>query len=479
MQIVKSTSKPAANDQLILLINGDTFKKSEYLSADENRAVKEAIAYKRQDIVFNNGLVHKMICIITGAADWNTAEKMRQAGAKWCHILNQYKKEAVCVIAFDTYLAMAMCEGIALANYQFIKYKSDNRKSANALRTISVADRLLNEKNIQYINTVIESTWIARDLVNEPQNFLNAVQLSDEFKRIGKDAGFKVEVWNETKIESQKMGGILAVNKGSKIPPTFSIMEYKPKNAINKKPYVLVGKGVVYDTGGLSLKPTPMSMDHMKCDMAGSAVVVAVMNAVAKLNLPLYVVGLVPATDNWIGENSYAPGDVITMYSGTTVEILNTDAEGRLVLADALHFAKKLKPELVCDFATLTGAAVRAIGPYATAVMGTADEEVKQSFFESSYAVFERLVEFPLWQDYADELKSELADMTNLGKSEGGHISAGKFLQHFTDYPWMHFDIAGPAFNHAHDAYKPKGGTGVGVRLMIDFFQKLSSKTKK
>jgi leucyl aminopeptidase len=479
MQIVRSTSKPAANDQLILLVNGDTFKKNEYLSADENRAIKEAIAYKRQDIIFNNGLVHKMVCIITDTTDWNTAEKMRQLGAKWCHILNQYKREAVCVIAFDAHLAMAMCEGIALANYQFIKYKSDNRKSANALRSISVADGLLNDKNINYINAVIDSTYIARDLVNEPQNFLNAVQLSDEFRRIGKNAGFKVEVWNETKIESQKMGGILAVNKGSKIPPTFSIMEYKPKHAINKKPYVLVGKGIVYDTGGLSLKPTPMSMDHMKCDMAGSAVVVAVMNALATLGLPLYVVGLVPATDNWIGENSYAPGDIITMYSGTTVEILNTDAEGRLVLADALHFAKKLKPELVCDFATLTGAAVRAIGPYATAVMGTADDNVKQRLFESSYAVYERLVEFPLWQDYADELKSELADMTNLGKSEGGQISAGKFLQHFTDYPWMHFDIAGPAFNHSHDAYKPKGGTGVGVRLMIDFFQKLSTKNHK
>jgi leucyl aminopeptidase len=241
----------------------------------------------------------------------------------------------------------------------------------------------------------------------------------------------------------------------------------------------LVGKGVVYDTGGLSLKPTPNSMDSMKCDMAGSAVVAGVMNAVASLKLPVHVIGLVPATDNWIGENSYAPGDIITMYSGTTVEVLNTDAEGRLILADALHFAKKLKPELVCDFATLTGAAVRAIGPYATAVMGKADESVKKEIFESSYAVFERLVEFPLWPEYGDELKSDIADMTNLGKGEGGQISAAKFLEHFTDYPWMHFDIAGPAFLNAADAYRTKGGTGVGIRLMLDFLYKVSNKKSK
>jgi leucyl aminopeptidase len=191
------------------------------------------------------------------------------------------------------------------------------------------------------------------------------------------------------------------------------------------------------------------------------------------------VVGLVPATDNWIGENSYAPGDVITMYSGTTVEILNTDAEGRLVLADALHFAKKLKPELVIDFATLTGAAVRAIGPYASAMMGTANDEFKGQMFESSYAVFERLIEFPLWKDYADELKSSVADMSNLGKGEGGQISAAKFLEHFTDYPWMHIDIAGTAFNHAEKDYQTIGGTGVGVRMMIDFLSKQCSTTKK
>lgn len=479
MKIIKSVSKPAAADQLVIIIDAAEFKKSEHLDKDELDAVKASLSHKKPLIHFHSGKQHKFVLPVYDKSGWELSEKLRKSGSKICAVLNDYKAKSVCIIAGDKHAALALAEGLALSNYQFLRHFSDKKKKVNSLQTISVAGSLINAADAEYLNTIIESTFIARDLVNEPQSHLNAVQLSEEFKKIGKAAGFSVEVWNESRIAAQKMGGLLAVNKGSKIPPTFNILEYKPKNPVNKKPYVLVGKGVVYDTGGLSLKPTPMSMDHMKCDMAGSAVVVSVMNAVARLEMNLHVIGLVPATDNWIGENSYAPGDVITMYSGTTVEILNTDAEGRLVLADALHFAKKLNPQLVCDFATLTGAAVRAIGPYATAVMGKADDAVKESIFESSYAVFERLVEFPLWPEYGDELKSEIADMTNLGKGEGGQISAAKFLEHFTDYPWMHFDIAGPAYNQSADAYKPKGGTGVGVRLMIDFLNKQSQKSKK
>ncbi len=474
MKPIKIISKPSAKDQLILIVNADKFKAIKSLDKAHNEAVVEAIKDKKQELVFNNAGKLTMVVLYSDLKGWELSESLRKSGAKATDLMNKYSKESVCIESEGKHEALAFAEGMALASYEFLKYKS-NPKPAS-LKHIHLCVSKLTEEEVQHLNIVVESTLIARDLVNEPHSYLNSLQISEEFKKIGKSAGFKVEVWNEAKITAQKMGGILAVNKASKTPPTFNIMEYKPKNAVNKHPYVLVGKGVVYDTGGLSLKPTPMSMDHMKCDMAGAAVVAGVLNAVAKLELPIYVVGLVPATDNWIGENSYAPGDVITMYNGTTVEILNTDAEGRLVLADALHFAKKLKPALVCDFATLTGAAVRAIGPYATAVMGKADDAIKQEVFESSYSVFERLVEFPLWQDYADELKSSIADMTNLGKGEGGQISAAKFLEHFTDYPWMHFDIAGPAFNHAQEAYKPKGGTGVGVRLMIDFLVKQSKK---
>jgi leucyl aminopeptidase len=472
----KSKPKFSDNDHLVLIIESKNFKSHDLLNKDENSAVKKAIDNKQSLIVFNNGTAYKIIVTIDSDLNWKTRESLRKNGAKICAVLNEAHIETISILATISFAASALAEGIALANYQFLKYKTEKNKKAHSLKEIGFLNKVLNTQEIETLRITVESTNIARDLVNEPQSFLNALQLSEEFKRLGKQSGFKVDVWSETKIAAQKMGGILAVNKGSKIPPTFNIMEYKPKDAKNKQAIVLVGKGIVYDTGGLSLKPTPMSMDYMKCDMAGSAVVAGVMYAVAKLNLPIYVVGLVPATDNWIGEDSYAPGDVITMYSGASVEILNTDAEGRLVLADALHYAKKLKPELVIDFATLTGAAVRAIGPYASAMMGTAGDAVKQDLFESSYEVFERLIEFPLWDEYGDELKSEVADFTNLGKGEGGQISAAKFLEKFTDYPWMHIDIAGTAFNHANKAYNPIGGTGVGVRLMIDFLQKQATK---
>ncbi len=473
---IKAINKISETSNLVLIIDSKTFKKSVYLTKEQTDAVKNAIKLEKKQILFNNGESHIFIILQSGPINWEAAEKLRKMGAKICGVAIENKIDSITIVANDNKSALSTAEGIALSSYQFLKYKSDKKKLTHSLSEIIILSEKMDKKSIDNLNVVLQATFIARDLVNEPQSFLNALQLSEEFKKMGKDAGFNVEVWNEAKIEAQKMGGLLAVNKGSKIPPTFNIMEYKPKNAVNKKPYVLVGKGVVYDTGGLSLKPTPMSMDYMKCDMAGSAVVAGTLYAVAKAELPIHVVGLVPATDNWIGEDSYAPGDVITMYSGTKVEVLNTDAEGRLVLADALHYAKKLNPELVCDFATLTGAAVRAIGPYASAFLGTANDEIKQDVFDSSYEVFERLVEFPLWDEYADELKSEIADMTNLGKGEGGQISAAKFLQHFTDYPWMHFDIAGPAFNHVVDAYKPKGGTGVGVRLMFDFLSKKASK---
>jgi leucyl aminopeptidase len=318
---------------------------------------------------------------------------------------------------------------------------------------------------------VIEATCISRTLVNEPVNFLTATQLSKEFQKLGKEAGFNVVVFDKAKITSLKMGGLLAVNLGSIEPPTFSIMEYKPKNAKNKQPIVLVGKGVVYDTGGLSLKPTANSMDMMKCDMAGSAAVAGTMYAIAKAKLKVHVIGIVPATDNRPGGNAYVPGDVITMYNGLTVEMLNADAEGRMILADALAYAQQYKPKLVIDLATLTGAAIAAIGTSGIVTMGTADERTKNKLKQSGNNVYERLAEMPFWDDYDDLIKSDIADMKNIGGPYAGTITAGKFLARYIDYPWIHFDIAGPAFLTAKDGYRGKGGTGVGVRLLFDYLK--------
>jgi leucyl aminopeptidase len=248
-------------------------------------------------------------------------------------------------------------------------------------------------------------------------------------------------------------------------------MEYKPSTAKNSSPYVLVGKGIVYDTGGLSLKPTTDSMDYMKCDMAGAAAVSCAMYAIALAGLPLHIIGLIPATDNRPDGNAYVPGDVVTMYDGTTVEVLNTDAEGRMILADALAWAKQYKPQLVIDLATLTGAAHAALGSEGMAGMGNAPRDIMERLINCGYAVHERIAEFPFWDEYRDMLKSDIADLKNIGGKYAGAITAGKFLEHFTDYPYIHLDIAGPAFNKKRESYRGTGGSGVGVRLLFEFFR--------
>lgn len=398
-------------------------------------------------------------------------EDFRKKGFEVSNLLNGEKIELVEVVSQSNDLdcLLAFCEGLSLSSYQFLKYKSD--KKENSLKEIKVVGDY-DPKKFDELNNLVEANYIARDLVNEPVIYLTAEQFSEEIQQLGKQAGFVVEVLNETKIQSLKMGGLLAVNEGSPNPPTFNILEYKPSSATNSKPIVLVGKGVVYDTGGLSLKPTPSSMDYMKCDMAGGAAVVGCLYAIAKNKLPIHVVGLIPATENRPDGNAITPGDVITMMSGKTVEVLNTDAEGRLILADALCYASKYKPELVIDLATLTGSAARATGKEGSVVMGNANEKYRKALIESGYNVHERLVEFPLWAEYGKMIESDIADIKNIGGADGGAITAGKFLEHFVNYDWMHLDIAGTAFLSGVDSYRGKNGTGVGVRLLYDFIKR-------
>ena len=360
----------------------------------------------------------------------------------------------------------SLVEGLALSSYEFNKYKSD--KEVKSL-SIDVISEKFNSEDAQELENLVKSNFIARDFVNEPQSYLNTIQYSEDLSKFCNDFGIKYTKLEKEKIEELGMGGLLAVNKGSSFPPIFNIMEYKPANATNTKPIVFIGKGVVYDTGGLSLKPTPNSMDIMKCDMGGSAAVAGAIFAIAQNKLPVHVISIIAATDNWIGKDAYAPGDVITMYNGKTVEVLNTDAEGRLTLGDALTYADELNPELVIDLATLTGAAARAIGKEASVMMGNAPAEVSVTLQESGMKSYERLVEFPLFEEYKDDLKSDIADVKNLGGAEAGAITAGIFLQYFTKSPWIHIDIAGTAFLMGQDKYRGKNGTGVGVRLLYQF----------
>jgi leucyl aminopeptidase len=308
-------------------------------------------------------------------------------------------------------------------------------------------------------------------MVNLPLSHLTAEQFANEISTLLKPNNISVDILEKAKIEALKMGGLLSVNKGSIDPPTFTIAEYKPKGHKNKKPIVLIGKGVVYDTGGLSLKPTPGGMDTMKSDMAGAAAVIGAIHLAAKQGLKLHIIALVPATDNRPGMNAYTPGDVITMYNGTTVEVLNTDAEGRMILADALSYAEKFNPELVIDAATLTGAAVRAIGTHAAIVMGNAKDEAFTKLEKAGKEMHERVVRFPFWEEYKNDMKSKIADLKNVGGPNGGMISAGKFLETFVKAPYIHMDVAGPTWLDVKENYKGVSATGYGVRLLYAFLK--------
>lgn len=400
-------------------------------------------------------------------------EAQRNVGFRLLGFLKQEKAKEVNIILGDApeESVVLLLEGFMLGAYQYLELRSNVEASAHGISTVRLVGKTFSKERLAALEAEIAAVYWTRDLVNKPYSHLDAMDFAKALTTMSETYGIKSEVLNKKKIESLKMGGLLAVNQGSVAPPTFTILEYKPKDAVNKKPIVLVGKGVVYDTGGLSLKPTPQSMDFMKSDMAGAAMMAGTLMNVAAQKLPVYVVVLIPATDNRPGGDAITPGDVITMYDGTTVEIKNTDAEGRLILADALSYAAKYKPQLVIDAATLTGAAVRAIGTYASCVMGT-DEAALKVLEDAANHTFERVVSFPLWQEYRDELSSDVADMSNLGKGEGGQISAGKFLEHFTSYPWVHIDIAGPSFLPSASTYRPRGATGVGVRLLTDFIKR-------
>jgi len=368
---------------------------------------------------------------------------------------------------------IAFLDGFLLSNYQFLKYFSDKKDKKNKLKKVNILGAI-SKKDLEELDNLTKAVFWARDMVNEPVSYLDAIRLAEEIQEKGEEAkNYKVEIFEQTKIESLKMGGLLAVNQGSETPATFTVIEYKPKNAKNKKPFVLVGKGIVYDTGGLSLKPTAHSMDLMKSDMGGAACMAGAIHAVATNNLPVHIIGLIPATDNRPGKNAYAPGDVVTMFDGTTIEVLNTDAEGRMVLADAIAYANKYNPELIIDAATLTGSAVRALGTKTSISMGNAKDSYFNQLEKAGEEMHDRVVRLPFWDEWKEELKSDIADMKNLGGANAGMITAGKFLEHFAKEPYIHLDIAGPAFLEAPENYKGKGGTGTGVRLLYQFFKNM------
>jgi leucyl aminopeptidase len=366
-------------------------------------------------------------------------------------------------------------EALLLSLYSFDKYRTkkekeeDNNQPARLLLEGNISD-----PDLKWLNNLTDAVYFTRDLINEPVNHLNAPALAEEIKKIGESAGFSVEVLNKGKIEALKMGGLLSVNKGSVDPPVFCILEWCPEVCVNEKPFILVGKGIVYDTGGLNIK-TGDYMAGMNGDMAGAAIVAGTLFTVAKAGLPIHIVGLVPATDNRPGGNAYTQGDIITMYNGMTVEIVSTDAEGRLILADAISYASKYSPELIIDVATLTGSAAMTFGSQAIAMMTNADRKYINLLEESGNEVYERVAGLPMWDEYGELIKSDVADLKNVGGREAGAITAGKFLERFADFPLIHLDIAGTEKLKKDDFYRLKNATGTGLRLLATFFRKLAA----
>jgi len=420
-----------------------------------------------------------------GAPDDVEVESVRRAAAAGSRAARECEADRVaCLIPTveglgDEAIAQGLVEGFVLGAYAYQRYRTDagfDGPSRFDLRIGADQEGEVVQRGATRGHRRASATCTARDLVNRSPKDKTAEAFAEAVAESGEDYGYRVETWSEDRIREEGMGGLLAVNQGSFDPPTFSVLEWAPGDAVNDRPVAVVGKGVMFDTGGLSLKKTKGSMDKMKSDMGGAAAVVGLFEALAAEEVPLHVVGLLPATDNRPGRKAYVPGDVIEMHSGATVEVMNTDAEGRLLLADALSYASStLDPELVIDVATLTGASIVALGTQAAAVMSSETDAAAERLYALQRAgerTGERVHPLPMYEAYKKQLDSDVADITNIGGKAAGAVTAGKFLEHFVDAPWMHLDIAGPAFLDAAETYNPKGATGFGVRLLASYLSK-------
>ena len=401
-----------------------------------------------------------------------TSEVVRLATGSAIRAAITKKAKTVTVDCFCSELdsCQAMGEGAVLGSYQFIDYKT------NSIDSFIVEEVSINGCNDQGLNKGVaigNAICFARDLGNHPGNISTPTYLANAAEEISKIDEMTLKVFDREEFTEMGMGGLAGVAQGTDEPPKFIVVEYN--NGGDEKPKVLVGKGLTFDSGGISIKPAS-KMDEMKYDMCGSTVVLGVLHALSILKPKINVVGIIPSTENLVGAKAFKPGDILTAYNGKTIEVLNTDAEGRLILADGLSYASKhYDPEFIIDFATLTGAVVVTLGHVATGVMGT-DEKLMRKVKESSKSTGEKVWELPLWPEYCKQIKSDIADVKNMGSAgQAGSIAAGAFLKEFVeeDIPWVHFDIAGTAWGAKPSSVDPKGSaTGVGIRLVLDMLEK-------
>ncbi len=369
-------------------------------------------------------------------------------------------------------VAAGLSEGLILGAYQFKKYKAKNNDEVGELKEalLFAEDQVSARRGIKFGAIGARAACIARDMANEPGNQWTPSHFADFAKQLAKKNGLVCKVLSKAQMKQQGMGGILGVNQGSDQPPKMVILEYK----VNPKAstLLLVGKGLTFDSGGISLKPSA-GMEDMKYDMCGGAAVLSAMQAVSEAKLKkVNVIAIVPATENLPGPSALKPGDVISQYGGKTVEVKNTDAEGRLILADALAYGiKKFKPDMVVDMATLTGAVIIGLGHHRTGLLSN-DDDLCERLISAGEESGEPVWRLPLGPEYTKQLKSTIADLSNIGNRAAGTITAGAFLQEFVgDTPWAHLDIAGTAWNFTEKSYVPKGPSGVGVRILFELIK--------
>ncbi|KER09356.1 MAG: cytosol aminopeptidase [[Candidatus Thermochlorobacteriaceae] bacterium GBChlB] len=442
-----------------------------------------------------NGKFEPKRAVLLGLGEKPTLDSVRKAASAFAAKAREMKfgKIGVDLTAVETlakhisesvdYVAQAVVEGVWYGAYDYDQLKTNriealknsNGKKADEKKVelkelvlTTDADAASDVAEGAKVGDIIGSAQsMTRDLINSPSNYMTATDLANAAKASGKKYGYKVTVFGKKQLEELGMGGLLGVNAGSANPPTFSILEYKPTGKVKAK-IAIVGKGVTFDTGGISLKPSE-NMGDMKADMSGAADVIGAVEAAARLKLPMHVIGIMPATDNKPSGTAQNPGDVLTTYSGITIEVDNTDAEGRLILADALTYAKeKFEPDAIIDLATLTGACVIALGN-PTAGLFSNDDKLAELLFAAGLRSGEKVWRMPLWDDYDKQIKSDVADVKNTGGRGAGAITAAKFLEKFIgDHKsWAHLDIAGPAFPSMGGA-QGKGSSGFGVRLLVE-----------
>lgn len=430
----------------------------------------------------HNKKIPRLLLVGLGESEKFTLEKLRRASATAAK-QGKKLKSATLIIQFPEVkhalkesveeISVALTEGALLSLYKYDKYisKEKNEKQLQKIFLLALAQNQITEitKGITAGTILAEATIHARNLQNAPGSEIFPETLANNAYAVARKNGFSATIFDKRKIQQLGMGGVIAVSKGSEKEPRFIILEYG-KQFKNKGTVALVGKGVTFDTGGISIKPAA-NMAEMKMDMSGAAAVIGTFQAIAQLKVKKHVVGLIPSVENMPSGSAVKPGDIIRHYNGKTSEVDNTDAEGRLILADALSYAEKFKPEVVIDLATLTGACVVALGHYATGMMGN-DDQIMDTLTKAGEKTYERVWQLPMFDEYEKLIKSDVADVKNVGGRWAGAITAAFFLKKFIgNYQWVHLDIAGTAILEEDQPYTPKGGSGVGVRLLVEFLQ--------